>query len=135
MDLLTYFFRRKPAEFAKGRGWTVEVVGELQFQRSLLKQYRRAGGTEHDVKAVAVLVPDDANSFDSNAIKIEIGGDLVGYLTRERAAEYRRAIGSASGACSAKIVGGYEMEDGSRAHFGVKLNLAWPPRLSTGEPR
>lgn len=133
MGIFDLLFRRKPAEFVKGRGWTVEVVGELQYHHSLLKQYRRAGGIEHDVKTVAVLVPDNANSFDRHAIKIEIGGDLVGYLTRERAAEYRRAVGNVRGACSAKIVGGYEMEDGTRARFGVKLNLAWPPRLSTGD--
>jgi len=29
----------------------------------------------------------------------------------------------------ALIVGGFILEDGSRAFFGVKLNLAWPPRF------
>jgi hypothetical protein len=47
------------------------------------------------------------------------------------ALEYRAALGEEVGRCSAKIVGGFELDDGSSAYFGVKLNLAWPPRLKT----
>jgi hypothetical protein len=50
------------------------------------------------------------------------------YLDRELAAQYRVALGDASGQCSAKIVGGFELDDGSTANFGVKLNMSWPPR-------
>jgi hypothetical protein len=45
------------------------------------------------------------------------------------ALEYRAALGEEVGRCSAKIVGGFELD--ASAYFGVKLNLAWPPRLKT----
>jgi hypothetical protein len=116
---------------APGRGWTTEVVGELPCQADIERQYLLHGGTEHDAKATATLIPDDNNEYDGNAVRVEIGGCLVGYLPRERAAEYRSAVGAISGRCGAKIVGGFVLEDDTRerAYFGVKLNLAWPPRL------
>ena len=121
--------RTQVADFAPGRGWTTEVVGESHYQENLSSLYRSHGGTEHDVKAVATLVPDDSNKYDKNAVRVEINRQQVGYLNRQMAVEFRAAIGSASGKCSAKILGGFIMDDGETASFGVKLNLAWPPRF------
>jgi hypothetical protein len=45
------------------------------------------------------------------------------------AAEYRRALGTAPGECGAKIVGGFVLDGGTRASFGVRLNVAWPPHF------
>ena len=80
----------------------------------------------------AALVPENDNAFDHNAVRVEIESCRVGYLPREMALVYRAALGEEVGRCSAKIVGGFELDDGSSAYFGVKLNLAWPPRLKTG---
>jgi hypothetical protein len=130
------FFRRlfglsQARILAPGRGWTTEVVGELQCQADIERQYRLHGGTEHDAKATATLIPEDNNEYDANAVRVEIGGRLVGYLPRERAAEYRSAVGTASSRCGAKMVGGFVLDDDTRerAYFGVKLNIAWPPRF------
>jgi hypothetical protein len=114
---------------APGRGWTVPVVGESHYQKDLERLYRAHGGTEHDVKVEALLLPEDGNAFDVNAVRVEIRSCTVGYLERELAAVYREALGLVGGQCSAKIVGGFKMEDGSRANFGVKLNVRWPPHL------
>jgi hypothetical protein len=130
MGLFGFLFGQSQAkEFSPGRGWTIEIVGELQFQADLQKQYRRHGGAEHDVKADATLIPEENNKHDVSAVRVEIGGRPVGYLSRERAPQYRSAVGAVSGRCGAKIVGGFILEDGTRAHFGVKLNIAWPPRF------
>ena len=123
------FGRKRIQELARGRGWTMDVVGELQFQENLLRQYRRHGGTEHDAKAIATLVPEEDNKHDANAVRVEIGGHPVGYLSRDHAHQYRSAVGAISGRCSAKIVGGFDLEDGTKAFFGVKLNISWPPRF------
>jgi hypothetical protein len=69
----------------------------------------------------------------ANAVRVEIDGRRVGYLPRELAFEYRAALGETAGQCSAKIVGGYERDDGSTDHFGVKLHMAWPPRLKRSQ--
>jgi hypothetical protein len=132
MGLFAWLFgRNPPREFSPGRGWTTEVVGELPCQAGIERQYRLHGGTEHDVKATATLIPEDNNEYDVNAVMVVIGRCLVGYLSRERAAEYRSAVGTASGRCAAKIVGGFILDDDTRerAYFGVKLNIAWPPRF------
>lgn len=121
------FFRRlfedRTRELAPGRGWTISVVGESNFQLALRRIYARGDG--HDRKVFATMVPEPTNKHDSNAILVSIEGKPVGYLPRELAQTY--LVGKAR--CSAKVVGGFELNDGSTAHFGVKLNMAWPPRL------
>lgn len=128
------FWRRlfgleQSASLVPGRGWIVPVVGESNYQGVLESLYREHGGTEHDVKVTAGLVPEDGNAFDSNAVRVEIDSCCVGYLRRDMALQYRTALGQFAGQCSTKIVGGFEQEDGTSAFFGVKLNLAWPPRI------
>lgn len=110
-----------------GRGWTVEVVGESQYQDALASAYRRHGGDGHDLKVTAALVPEGGNAQDPQAVRVEIDGKPVGYLPREVAPDYRASMGDVVGTCSAKIVGGFERDDGSQAFFGVKLNAKWPP--------
>lgn len=130
MRFLQSFFRRSKArEFTRGRGWTIQVVGESNFQEHLRRLYKAHSATEHDVKIIATLVPENDNRIDPDAIKVEIRSQIVGYLSRQLAAEYRKSVGEESGHCSAKIVGGFLLEDGTRASFGVKLNLSWPPRF------
>ncbi|MFH1342845.1 MAG: HIRAN domain-containing protein [Pseudomonadota bacterium] len=119
----------QPARAGEYHNGTLPVVGESNYQTALARQYRKHGGTEHDVKVTAQLQPEQGNPHDANAVRVAVGGGLVGYLPRQAAAEYRAALGAAAGLCSAKIVGGYLMEDGERASFGVKLNAAWPPRF------
>jgi hypothetical protein len=114
---------------APGRGWVVPVVGESHYQNVLQALHQENGGEDDDAKAVAALVPEPDNAFDINAVRIEIDSHTVGYLSQEMALQYRKAVGEGIGLCSAKIVGGFELYDGSMAHYGVKLNLAWPPRI------
>ena len=114
---------------APGRGWIVPVVGESNYQDVLESLYRMNGKVSHDIKVTASLVPEDGNAFDSNAVRVEIDSCCVGYLRRDMALEYRTALGEFAGKRIAKIVGGFELEDGTSAFFGVKLNLAWPPRI------
>lgn len=122
MGILKRIFHRDEIDLAPGRGWIVDVVGESRFQASL---ERLKGSHEHDLKVVATLVPEPSNSHDPNAVRVEIGGHLMGYLPRENAAQYALKV---AGRCSAKIVGGFRLDDGSTAHLGVKLNLSWPPK-------
>jgi hypothetical protein len=66
----------------------------LQFQNNIQNQYHSHGGTEHDAKATATLIPEENNKNDVNAVRIEIGGRPVGYLSREHASQYRAAVGA-----------------------------------------
>lgn len=66
----------------------LEVVGERAYQDVL---WDLSGGTVGDRirrHIVAVLVPEPANPYDTNAIAVQIEGQVVGYLPRATAQEY-----------------------------------------------
>ena len=63
----------------------LEVVGELAYQDAL---WRLSGATLGDRirrQIVAVLVPEPTNPYDSNAIAVQIDGQVIGYLPRDTA--------------------------------------------------
>ncbi|MDO1560392.1 hypothetical protein Q0812_13235 [Brevundimonas sp. 2R-24] len=80
----------------------------------------------HDLECQALLILEDYNAYDSNAVRVEIRGRKVGYLSREDAARLRAAIPAdrrkAAVHCAAKINGGFD-DDGDLGHFGVRLGL------------
>jgi rubrerythrin len=67
---------------------TLYVVGESYRQDTL---WRLVGGWRSEPvreDVIALLVPEPDNEYDRNAVKVLIGGQLVGYLSREDAAAY-----------------------------------------------
>lgn len=106
----------------------VDVVGESKYQRAL---DRICGGrTEDGVDCLvtAVLIYDSSNRYDKMAIRIEIDGETVGYLSRENAREYRKQMEIAghpglTASCEARIVGGWDRGPDDQGYFGVKLDL------------
>lgn len=118
---------------APGRGFTFNVVGESEFQRALSKICggKKAGGHKHEATAYLRFV---ANPHDPNAVAVDIAGKQVGWIPSPLTSEIRREIAAVSPAgnvaCKAKIVGGWDEEDGE-GHFGVKLSLSRPLKLST----
>jgi hypothetical protein len=105
-----------PGAFAIG------VVGVSQRQ-SVLETAGKAG-----VVVDAVLVCEDDNAFDDQAVAVMIEELRAGYLSRADARRFRADLAAAAGAglrvrVKAKIVGGFETESGERAHLGLKLDL------------
>lgn len=106
----------------------VEIVGESKYQRTLEKI---CGGREEESarkKVKALLVLEDGNPHDSEAVRVDIDGETVGYLARKEARQYRARLKEAGypsllGRCDAIIVGGWDRGRGDRGHFGVKLDL------------
>ena len=77
---------------------------------------------------MAELVFDDANPYDSNAVRVEIHGEKVGHLSRTAAERFRAQSGRAFPGisrfrCRALIRGGWDRGAGDLGHFGVKLDL------------
>jgi len=108
--------------------YTLDVVGESHYQDALNEI---CGGKSedgyHDI-VQAFLIYEDDNAYDDQAIRVEIQGKVVGYLTRAVARNYRRQMKGAAyenlpGVCSAKIVGGWDRGDGDAGSYGVKLDL------------
>ncbi|WP_395646413.1 hypothetical protein [Terricaulis sp.] len=113
-----------PGKFA------VEVVGVSNYQPAIEAAARPRAAGARPLTVEAVLLLEDDNPHDANAVRIEIGGAAVGYLKREHARRYRLDLEAAGhprivARCKARIVGGYDRGEGVRATYGVKLDL--PP--------
>jgi HIRAN domain len=97
----------------------LEVVGESRYQDALWKIVGGRRGDPVRYETEAVLEPEPDNPYDPNAIKVLIGGAVVGYLSREDAATFRpgllglmEASPTARVALEASIVGGGPRADG-----------------------
>ena len=107
------------------------VVGESNYQGAL--RNLAGGHTKEGVKLekLALLVPEPTNAFDSNAVFVMIDDKKVGYLSRDDAVDFHSSMhglgkrGSVA-AVDSVIVGGFIKKDGSKAHFGVRLDLSFP---------
>lgn len=65
--------------------YSLAVVGESHYQDALIAiagPYSEGG---RSMRCYAVLDPEDDNPYDSNAVRVEIGGDTVGYIARDDA--------------------------------------------------
>lgn len=109
-------------------GFRVEVVGESNYQDALEAACggRQRHGVEHD--CIATLRAEPENPYDPDAVRVELDGRLVGYLSRGAAKAFkptadRLAAAGRVGTCHAQIVGGWDREHGDRGHFGINLDL------------
>jgi len=110
--------------------FAVEVVGVSRRQDMLAAIVEEHGRSGRTVTLDATLVLEPSNPHDPNAVRVEIDGDLIGYLRRDNAARYRADLAAAGTPdatvqCKVRIVGGFETASGERASFGVRLDL--PP--------
>lgn len=107
-------------------GWTVDVVGESHYQPAL--EQIAGGRTDHgaNFRCVARLVREPSNPKDSNAVRVVVGGQTVGYVGRDDAVDIQPllqkldALGRPAW-IAATIVGGWKRED-SRGSFGIELD-------------
>lgn len=110
----------------------LDIVGEASYQAALLKV---AGGRTPDGPRRpdhrALLVPEPSNRYDPNAIRIEIDGLLVGYLSRTDAQSYQPVVRAATQKAQhlmadAVLTGGWDHGRRDQGFLGVKLHLGSP---------
>ncbi len=135
MGILSRFFGRDPKPSPEGsqpsiRGdgtFKLPIVGEASYQDNL-SAICGPKTTEGENRVVeATLVYEDSNPYDAKAIRVDIAGRTVGYLSRENARTYRDAMTSAGAAgrqatCAARIRGGWR-RGRSEGHYGVWLDI------------
>lgn len=112
------------ALYLEGDGrFRMPVVGESFNEISFLQICgpRRPEGYEMVVDAA--LIPENDNRYDTKAVRIEVKGKKVGYLSRAMARRYRMRYGRRTVYCRAKIIGGWDRGGGDSGHFGVRLDL------------
>src|ERR1700730_332289 len=74
----------------KGLYKDLDIVGESYRQGAIRGLWTGPAKT-----FAAILIPESDNSHDKNAVRVEIAGVHVGYLSRETAKEYRSDMGDA----------------------------------------
>lgn len=113
------------------RRW--EVVGEGRRQDAIDAV---AGPKQYDgvwIERVATLRPEPDNAEDDQAVAVEVGGAVVGYLAHTEATAHRRLIDRAiseqgTATCAAVVNGGWYREDeGSEGSYGVHLYFGYGP--------
>lgn len=105
-----------------------DIVGESHYQDVLeaICGGRTEDSAEHLVEAVLHL--EDSNPHDNLAVRVDIDGRTVGYLSRKDARSYRKQLKQLGHErllckCDAKVVGGWQRSRTDQGHFGVKLDL------------
>ncbi len=111
----------------------IAIVGESNYRDALVQLtggQRREGVKQY---LTAALVPEPTNRYDSNAISVRIGGQLVGYLSKGDAFRYKtvfdRLMRSGRTAyCSAQVRAGWDRGGGDRGDFSVTVYVDSPER-------
>ena len=114
----------EPTKSDSLRTFSTEVVGESHYQRNLesITGGKTPDGVEKYLEAELIL--EDANPHDKSAVRVDIQGKTVGYLSRERALQWRSSSSKLkTGKCSAVVRGGWNRGPNDQGHFGVWLKL------------
>jgi len=129
MGIFSKLFGEKEKVFIEGDGgYDLEVVGESNYQRHLKKicgGYKEGG---HRKDVVAELHYENNNPHDNKAIRVDIEGKVVGYLSRKNARFYRNRVRKTGHegiiiSCNAIISGGKKLGLLKKTFFGVWLDL------------
>jgi hypothetical protein len=108
--------------------FALPIVGESHYQDALEQICGPRTDEGEDRHVEAQLVLEDENPHDSMAVRVDINGTTVGYLSRDHARTYRRGLskagyGTANAYCQALIRGGWDRGEGDRGFYGVYLDL------------
>lgn len=104
-----------------------EIVGESHYQANLEKIAGPKTESGIEFACEVLLVCENSNKFDKNAVRVEVGGKTVGYLARDDAEIFREmleeeGLKGAKVTARAKITGGWRRDDGE-GHYGISLDL------------
>ncbi len=112
--------------------FTQAIVGESHYQRWLEEVTGGRTAESAECYAEAALVIEHTNPHDQFAVRADVLGGTVGYLSRDDARAYRRWLAHSHGRladaiCPAVIRGGWDRNEGRPGNYGVWLDL--PPFL------
>lgn len=125
--------------FADSAPPSVQLHGEGRFHVSVVGESRNRISFEHILgprtsdgvhyECDASLVLEDDNPVDDRAVRVEIEGLKVGYLSRDHARAYRDWLREAGyerplrAQCRALVRGGWDDGEGDSGEYGVSLDL------------
>jgi hypothetical protein len=121
--------RRSLTPFLLDGDELVDAVGESFYQPALLRQCHARKGDAVRFPCRAYLVAQQDNPYDRNAVAVQIGGQLVGHLSRSVAPRWQPLVQELAArgyaaTCEAMIAG--RGRDGETDNLGVFLHLPTP---------
>jgi hypothetical protein len=109
-------------------GFPLACVGESHYQAALEAICGPRSEEGEDLEVPALISLEDTNPYDPEAVRIDVGDRIVGYLSRPDARAYRRALQAAglseALSCRARIKGGWDRGEDDRGYFGIYLDVA-----------
>ena len=120
---------RKELVYLSGAArFEIENTGEEQYQDALEAICGPRVRTGINRYETALLKLEDKNPHDQNAVRVEILGKQIGYLSPKAAILYRqllivRGMPKGIGQCAAVIRGGWVSSDGRKGPYYVWLDL------------
>ena len=138
MSLFTNLFSSKVPQAPSGKQDVFVLTGGLKFEAEITTAERYQAALEAICGSrvargvnrfeTARLISEDKNPRDKNAVRVEIRGKQVGYLSPDAAILYRqqliaRDMPKANGQCQAVIRGGWVSSDGRTGAYEVWLDL------------
>ncbi|WP_224992498.1 hypothetical protein [Acinetobacter pittii] len=118
--MLSKKHKRKNLMGERSRVYLVDIVGEQSYQANL----RKIAGPKQEkskyVEVMASVVSEPFNAYDKNAVKIEINGLTVGYLSRDDA---KSLAGKVINKTVPALINGGWLDDDSEGSYGVKLGI------------
>ncbi len=104
-----------------------EVVGESNYQAALVAALSRYHDPDFGSEVVAVMIAEPHNAYDSMAVRIDVRGRTVGYLSRADARAVNRIVEPsllhAGIPVPGLIRGGFDSFDGVGPLYGIWLDV------------
>jgi hypothetical protein len=121
---------KKQVVYLSGDGsYAMDITGEGDHQAALedLCGPRLPQGV-NQLETAWLVVNDNRTDSNKNAVRVEIRGGLVGFLSLEDTIRYRRYLNAkgmpkAQGQCRAVIKGGWVDSDGGKGPYYVALDI------------
>lgn len=105
---------------SNSRSYAFNIVGEQAYQDNLQKIAGKKEEESKFVEVTAKVLSDPFNKFDKNAVKVEIEGLLVGFLSKEQA---KLLSGKVINKEVPAVIDGGWLDDESEGSYGVKLGI------------
>lgn len=109
--------------------YLLDVVGESNYQEALYEIVGEGSDESAEFYIKAELHIENNNKYDKNAVRVDIDGHTVGYLSRENARLHRKELKRLGQenlspiGCDAVIRGGWVRDESDKGMIGVKLDL------------
>ena len=120
--------QHQPAWLDGGEDFKLPVVGNFHYQRAFEKICGPRTEKGENRVVAAVLILDNTNRYDNNAVRVQVEGKTVGYLSRSDASAFRTRLQherviAQNFTCKANIRGGRIRENEEPSMFDIYLDV------------